>query len=58
VIKIERIYNKPRGPRGLSKDEVEVDLWLKAIRPSNSLRKRFSHDEKNGMNLKLDISTS
>ena len=58
MIRIERIYNSPRGngtfrilvdrlwPRGLRKDEVKVDLWLKDIAPSNSLRKWFSHDEK------------
>jgi uncharacterized protein YeaO (DUF488 family) len=57
VIKVERIYNNPRGnstfrilvdrlwPRGLSKDKVKVDLWQKDIAPSNSLRKWFSHDE-------------
>jgi uncharacterized protein YeaO (DUF488 family) len=57
MIKIERIYNKPRGnksfrilvdrlwPRGLSKDKVKVDLWQKDLAPSNSLRKWFGHDE-------------
>lgn len=33
-------------PRGLSKDKVKIDLWLKDIAPSSSLRKWFSHDEK------------
>ena len=58
MIKIERIYNNPRGnnsfrilvdrlwPRGLSKDKVKVDLWQKDIAPSNSLRVWFGHDEK------------
>ena len=58
MIKVERIYNNPRGnstfrilvdrlwPRGLSKDKVKVDLWQKDIAPSNSLRKWFSHDER------------
>src|SRR5919205_2167008 len=59
MIKIERIYNNPRGnnstfrilidrlwPRGLRKDKVKVDLWQKDIAPSNSLRKWFEHDEK------------
>ena len=32
-------------PRGLRKADVRVDLWLKDIAPSNSLRKWFSHDE-------------
>jgi uncharacterized protein YeaO (DUF488 family) len=60
VIKVERIYNNPRGnstfrilvdrllPRGLSKDKVKVDLWQKDIAPSNSLRRWFSHDERKG----------
>jgi uncharacterized protein YeaO (DUF488 family) len=59
MIKVERIYNNPRGnnssfrilvdrlwPRGLSKDTVKVDVWQKDIAPSNSLRKWFEHDEK------------
>ncbi|MGC2571319.1 MAG: DUF488 family protein [Candidatus Nitrosopolaris sp.] len=57
MIKIERIYDNPRGnnnfrilldrlwPRGLSKDEVKVNLWQKDIAPSNSLRKWFGHDD-------------
>lgn len=58
MIKIERIYNNPRGnhngfrilvdrlwPRGLSKDKVKMDLWQKDIAPSNSLRKWFGHDD-------------
>jgi len=54
LIKTERIYNAPTGgsfrilvdrlwPRGLRKDEVKVDLWLKEIAPSNELRKWFGH---------------
>jgi uncharacterized protein YeaO (DUF488 family) len=58
IIKIERIYDNPRGdksfrilvdrlwPRGLSKEKVRVDLWQKDIAPSNTLRKWFVHDEK------------
>jgi len=59
MIKIERIYNNPTEynsnsfrilidrlwPRGLSKEKVHIDLWLKDIAPSSSLRKWFSHDE-------------
>ncbi len=55
MIKTERIYNAPTGggfrilvdrlwPRGLRKDEVKVDLWLKEIAPSSELRKWFGHD--------------
>lgn len=28
-------------PRGLSKEKAQIDLWLKAIAPSDALRKRF-----------------
>ena len=59
-INVERIYNNPKGdinnsfrilvdrlwPRGLSKDNVKIDLWQKDIAPSDSLRKWFAHDEK------------
>jgi len=59
-IKSERIYDNPKGdinnsfrilvdrlwPRGLSKDNVKIDLWQKDIAPSDSLRKWFAHDEK------------
>ncbi|HMN75686.1 MAG TPA: DUF488 domain-containing protein [Burkholderiaceae bacterium] len=31
-------------PRGVSKDEAAVDLWLKEIAPSTELRKWFGHD--------------
>jgi uncharacterized protein YeaO (DUF488 family) len=33
-------------PRGMSKDKVKVDLWLKEVAPSDDLRKWFSHDPK------------
>jgi uncharacterized protein YeaO (DUF488 family) len=28
-------------PRGIAKEKAKIDLWLKAIAPSNTLRKRF-----------------
>ncbi|KXK22872.1 MAG: hypothetical protein UZ15_CFX003000807 [Chloroflexi bacterium OLB15] len=31
-------------PRGISKEQAKVDLWLKEIAPSNDLRKWFEHD--------------
>jgi uncharacterized protein YeaO (DUF488 family) len=31
-------------PRGVSKDEADIDLWLKEIAPSDTLRKWFGHD--------------
>lgn len=31
-------------PRGLSKEDVHIDLWLREIGPSTALRKWFNHD--------------
>lgn len=56
MIKLKRIYDpyhKEDGyrvlvdrlwPRGVSKEEAHLDLWLKEIAPSNELRKWFGHD--------------
>lgn len=38
-ILIDRLW-----PRGLSKENAHVDLWLKEIAPSTELRKWFQHD--------------
>lgn len=58
MIKIKRIYEQPSErdgyrvlvdrlwPRGISKNQAKIDLWLKEIAPSNDLRKWFSHDPK------------
>jgi uncharacterized protein YeaO (DUF488 family) len=55
-IRIKRVYqdsDKQDGirilvdrlwPRGLTKADAQVDLWLKDIAPSNDLRKWFAHD--------------
>ena len=55
-IRVKRVYEKPEEsdgvrilvdrlwPRGLSKKEAAVDLWLKELAPSNELRLRFHHD--------------
>lgn len=32
-------------PRGLRKNEVHIDLWIKDVAPSTALRKWFSHDK-------------
>ena len=54
-IKIKRVYETPAPddgcrilvdrlwPRGVSKQEANVSLWLKTIAPSTELRKWFSH---------------
>jgi uncharacterized protein YeaO (DUF488 family) len=56
MFKLKRVYEKPSRddgfrvlverlwPRGLKKDEVKYDLWLKDVAPSSELRKWFSHD--------------
>ena len=31
-------------PRGISKEDLHIDLWLKEIAPSDHLRKWFDHD--------------
>lgn len=55
MIKIKRIYessSKDDGfrvlvdrlwPRGLKKEDANIDLWLKDIAPSTTLRKWFDH---------------
>lgn len=34
-------------PRGLTKEQVQADLWLKEIAPSTELRKWFHNDRSN-----------
>jgi uncharacterized protein YeaO (DUF488 family) len=36
---VERLW-----PRGLRKDEAQIDLWLKEVAPSTELRQWFGHD--------------
>lgn len=55
-IHIKRAYDKPARsdgqrilvdrlwPRGVSKSEARIDLWLKDIAPGSKLRKWFNHD--------------
>ncbi len=56
MVKIKRVYEKSQKsdgfrilvdrlwPRGVSKEGANVNLWLKEIAPSDSLRKWFDHD--------------
>ena len=56
MIKIKRIYDEYKKedgyriladrlwPRGISKEDARIDLWIKEISPSTELRKWFSHD--------------
>jgi len=55
-IQIRRIYEPPRAddgarilvdrlwPRGVSKEDAKLTLWLKDIAPSTELREWFGHD--------------
>jgi uncharacterized protein YeaO (DUF488 family) len=55
-IRVKRIYEAPGKddgarvlvdrvwPRGVSKEEADLALWLKDIAPSTALRKWFGHD--------------
>ncbi len=56
AIYLKRAYDKPaKGdgfrvlvdrvwPRGVTKEQLKMDTWLKTIAPSASLRKWFGHD--------------
>lgn len=56
MIQIKRAYKEVREndgfrilidllwPRGVSKENLKIDLWLKEIAPSSKLRKSFGHD--------------
>lgn len=40
----KRILVDRLWPRGLTREAAHVDLWLKAVAPSDELRKWFGHD--------------
>jgi len=56
-LRVRRVYDEPSPedgfrvlvdrlwPRGLSKDKAKVDLWAKALAPSDALRKDAHSDE-------------
>lgn len=56
MIRLKRAYDKPSRhdglrilverlwPRGVSREQAAVDLWLKDLAPSTDLRKWFGHD--------------
>lgn len=55
-IKIKRVYEEPSDqdgirllvdrlwPRGIKKEHLLIDAWLKDLAPSSQLRKWFNHD--------------
>lgn len=56
TIQVKRIYEDAHAqdgfrilvdrlwPRGIKKEQAKIDLWLKEIAPSDSLRKWFNHE--------------
>lgn len=64
-IKVKRIYDKPSKedglrilvdrlwPRGVSKKDASIDIWIKDIAPSNELRKWFNHDPEKWQEFKV-----
>lgn len=57
TIQIQRIYENEQNegtrilvdrvwPRGVSKEDANLDYWLKDIGPTTELRKWFNHDPK------------
>ena len=64
TIQIKRVYEEPTEtdgrrilvdrlwPRGLSKEEAKIDLWLKEIAPSSELRRWYQHDPKKWIKFK------
>ncbi len=57
TIQIKRAYDPPSRtdgtrilvdrlwPRGVSKEKLKVDAWMKEVAPSNELRKWYGHEE-------------
>jgi uncharacterized protein YeaO (DUF488 family) len=55
-VRVRRVYDEPSGedgtrvlvdrvwPRGLSKQNAQVDQWCKQVAPSTELRKWYGHD--------------
>jgi uncharacterized protein YeaO (DUF488 family) len=57
-VSLKRVYAQPSAddgmrvlvdrlwPRGLTKEEVSADLWLREVAPSSKLRRWYGHDPK------------
>ncbi|SDK19024.1 Uncharacterized conserved protein YeaO, DUF488 family [Methylophilus rhizosphaerae] len=55
-VSFKRVYESPAStdgrrvlvdriwPRGITKEQAKLDLWLKEVAPSTALRKWFGHD--------------
>lgn len=56
VVRVKRAYEQPSAgdgmrvlvdrlwPRGLTREQLAVDFWLKDVAPSNALRRWFGHE--------------
>ena len=56
MLRVKRVYDKPSRedgsrvlvdrlwPRGMTKEAAKIDLWMKEVAPSETLRKSFCHD--------------
>jgi uncharacterized protein YeaO (DUF488 family) len=56
VIKLKRVYEPPEPddgmrvlverlwPRGMRRDALRLDAWMKEVAPSDALRRWFNHD--------------
>ncbi|MGH2594154.1 MAG: DUF488 domain-containing protein [Anaerolineae bacterium] len=56
MIQIKRVYDPPKShdgarflverlwPRGMKKEALRIDGWLKEVAPSDALRRWFGHD--------------
>lgn len=56
MVRVKRVYEPAKGtdgfrvlvdrlwPRGLSKEQARVNLWLRGVAPSDALRIWFAHD--------------
>ncbi|MCL5730782.1 MAG: DUF488 domain-containing protein [Candidatus Thermoplasmatota archaeon] len=40
-----RILTERLWPRGISKEDAHIDLWVKEVAPSTELRKWFNHED-------------
>jgi uncharacterized protein YeaO (DUF488 family) len=65
-LRIKRVYQPPDAadgirvlvdrlwPRGLPRERAQIDLWLKEIAPSDTLRRRFHGDPEHWEDFKSD----
>lgn len=64
MLNVKRVYEAPKRsdgtrflverlwPRGMKKEDLQMDAWLKDVAPSDSLRKFFAHDPEKWLEFK------